>query len=147
MTLPSQEFMIDNFRFKNFSPTDGSVHCIVQYVRGFNEGMNEEREKEVLELLKDMSKWEGLAQLIRDLKEIQPISQNFGWNLYRINNVLDRDDGVLSLSFGLKNEEALRRTKGNDSALGPEMDEIITQIRNISKWRNFTNVVKNVKAI
>jgi hypothetical protein len=49
--------------------------------------------------------------------------------------MLDKEDGILGLSFRLKREEALRRTRGNSATLSPGMSKSVLQIQNIVKWR------------
>jgi len=104
--------------------------------------------EQVKEELRDMGKWEALVCSISSLMQAvgfrildkKAIDYHFGYSKYCIREATgkDIDDGPwryhTRVSINLVADERRRRSKENSV---PDEAEIIQQIGNISKWRNW----------
>ncbi|MGA3109935.1 MAG: hypothetical protein ABSD99_10910 [Candidatus Bathyarchaeia archaeon] len=149
MSANPLDMMVGHYRFQDFTEDGNGVRCTVEYVRGAREGMTPDRQKEVDRILSDMGKWESLAKLTQDLKlsTQQGISPYFGRSLYDVQiTQVGNDDGYrLWVKFSLTKEESLRRTNRKEAYLTPFRTEITDQITNLSKWKNFSDLLNYLK--
>jgi hypothetical protein len=145
----SDEIVIDNFVLKNFKQQAQKVTCEVG--RGSIPWIKDEQAKYLRKVLEDIGKWESARKLMGDLGLAKEEAANdFQYVKYEVNLHIKDPEYVDGFSFTLPPEEVKRRSKNydeQDTKVELKKEEIMQQLRNISKWRNLKDAVGLLKAI
>jgi hypothetical protein len=113
--------------------------------------MNEAREEEVKSLLQHMGKWESLLRFLNDsgLSDKNPRTQKSGRGLYDVTTQLNKGNQRVDLwvKFSITKEDSLLRTNRKDTIAKLTIPEIVEQLENINRWKNFQTLIRASKEI
>jgi hypothetical protein len=141
-----QNFLFDNFRQSSGASADSFVLCTAKLLDAPRATMTNEKIAEVKKLLAHIGRWEQLAKSLSDLglgaQSNGTITTHF--DSYDIRGEVDHLSGLLTVSFCLKDSEALRRTHGRSDTANLDVAEITAQVKNLPKWLNAVSVLRAV---
>lgn len=117
--------------------------------------LNKNDEREINAFFVDMGKWETLERvglnLVHDLglaeieeETLKKYDREFGRGKYefKIDPKKTRHDRIVGY-FSLSREERLRRSGGvSGASMKLPLEEIVSQVRNINKWRAFQKAIR-----
>lgn len=157
MTALTQEILIDDYKFRNFGIEDrGTIIITFGAVRINQNDVTKEDKEKIVNILKDMGKWEalvrtgfnifseiGIGHFERDT--LVDSKKRYGAELYEITtNQWEGSPYRATIEIRLKVDERHRR---DDLTIDPNFspEEIYNQIVNIPKWKAFEKTIELIK--